>query len=326
MGWNKDALDLERDLMQAQQGHVLPVERKLLDYLAAHPADEEIVCEALARGYLAAQLLVPLLELTRIWIERYPDHWQPHLSRGRVFQLGHSTDRAISEYRYVLERKPDHAAAHRELAEALMVNAEFAEALTHFEAYLRHHPEEPGAQVGRANCQFSLGQFDAARASLDQLFSRTQEVAAACFVRAKVELAVDQPGEALRWLTRAEALAPHEPDITYYQVLVLQRLGRADEAKKYEQKLQTDRRQFDRLDEIKKQILTDARNPTLRQQAGAVALSLGRKLEALNWLDSALLLEPNHAPTHRLLAEYYEKSGEGQRAAYHRRQAERGRQ
>src|SRR5438105_10160138 len=132
LGWDKDSLRLERDLMQAQRGNLRGVENSLLDHLDSLPPEEEVIREALAKGYLKTQLLDALLELTRTWVERYPDHWQPRLFRGRVFQLGHSTDRAIAEFRHVLERKPDHLEAHLELAEALMVNAEFQEALEHF--------------------------------------------------------------------------------------------------------------------------------------------------------------------------------------------------
>src|SRR5438445_12961626 len=113
------------------------------------------------------------------------------LFRGRVFQLCHSTDRAIAEYRRVLELKPDHLEANLELANALMVNAAFQEAAEHFQTYLQRCPDEPGASVGLANCQFSLGQFEAARTSLETLFSRYKGHAAGFFVRAKVELALN---------------------------------------------------------------------------------------------------------------------------------------
>lgn len=322
LGWDKDSVHFERDLMQAQRGNLRQVEEGLLAELASPSPEGEIAFEALAKGYLKTHQLDALLALTRQWMERSPDHWQPRLFRGRVFQLGHSTDAAIAEYRQVLELKPDQLDARRELADVLMMNAEYQKALEEFQTYLPRRPDDPDAQVGLANCQFSLGQFEAARATLAALFAKHKEHAAGYFVRAKVELALNQPNEALHWLRRAEVLAPHEPDITYNLVLALRRVGQQEEAKKYEQQLQAIRRQFDRLDDLKKQILSNPRSAALRQQAGAVALDLGRNEEAMHWLESALQLEPNHGPTHKLLAEYYEKVGDRRRAADHRRQAE----
>lgn len=309
--------------MQAQSGDLHAVEQRLLaDLSKASPSEQINIFEALAQGYLKIDRLTDVLALTREWIERYPNQWQPRFFRGRVFQLGHSPDRAIAEFRRLLELNPDHVYAHFELAGALLLNSNLPEAREHFQIFLRHYPDDPAALAGLANCQFSLGEFEAAEATLSKLLAKQPEHAAGCFLQAKLELARNKPQEALRWLKRGEALAPYEMDILYNLVLVYQRLGKDDEAKQAEQKLHEARQRFNRLGAIKKQILTEPGSANLRHEAGAIALGLGREEEALHLLHSVLHLDPNHQATHQLLADYYVKHGDGMRAANHRRKAQ----
>jgi predicted Zn-dependent protease len=173
-----------------------------------------------------------------------------------------------------------------------------------------------------AHCQYALGQTAAARLALDQLFARHPEHAGGFLVRARLELQENKPEEAWKWLQRAETLAPHETDITYTFVLVLQRLGRLDEAQKYEHKLRDLLGQLDQLEAVKKRISQDPDSVSLRHEAGEICLRLGRDLEAARWFRSVLQLDPNHVPTHKVLAAYFHKVGDVQRGEFHRRKAE----
>jgi tetratricopeptide (TPR) repeat protein len=317
--WAEEQIELERRLMQAQSGNLRGVEESLVaDLERSPPGEQECIFEALAKGYLKIDRLADVLALTREWLERFPENWQARLYRGRVFQLGRSSDRAIAEYRRLLELKPDYAPAHFELAGALMLNSEHQQAVEHFEAFLRQYPEDLYALAGLADCQFSLGQFEAAQTTLGKVLPRKDAPAAAFLIQAKLDLALNKPEEAFHWLRRAEPLAPYEVDILYNLILACQRVGKEDEAKQYSSKLQKARKRFDHLDSIKKRILTETGNAGLRYEAGALALSLGRQDEAIHWLESALYLDPGHAPTHRLLADYYAKRGGGARGGGHR--------
>jgi hypothetical protein len=64
------------------------------------------------------------------------------------------------------------------------------------------------------------------------------------------------------------------------------------------------------------------RDPEPHYQVGMVALRAGATAEALRWFNTALQEDPNHAPTHRALKEYYESVGDFRRAAEHRVLAE----
>jgi tetratricopeptide (TPR) repeat protein len=319
--WPKEALALERRLMQAQVGDVRGAEPALVGYLERQHPDELLIYEALAKGALEADRLHDVLHWTTAWLERHPDAWQPRLYRGRCFHLGRSLHRAIAEYRRVLEARPDQVQVRLWLAGSLMLDGQFADALAEFQHYLQSRGDDPAALLGAANCQLSLNQPEAARAALDQLLARQPQHAGGFLLRAKLELEKGSAEEALSWLKRAETLAPHETDITHTLSLTLRRLGRHDEAQKYEHKLHDLRRRYEALDLLQQRILKETENASLRSEAGLLCLSLGRDGEAMRWLRSALQLDPGHRATHQALADYYEKSGDRSRAEYHRQKA-----
>jgi Tfp pilus assembly protein PilF len=53
-------------------------------------------------------------------------------------------------------------------------------------------------------------------------------------------------------------------------------------------------------------------------------LENGHQQEGLKWTSEILRAEPRHGPTHRLLAEYYQKQGNAGRANYHNLMASSG--
>jgi len=70
-------------------------------------------------------------------------------------------------------------------------------------------------------------------------------------------------------------------------------------------------------------MLNDPDNVSLRHETGVIYLALGHEEEAARWFQSVLQLDPDHAPTHRVLADYFQKHGDAQRAEHHRQKAEK---
>ena len=58
-------------------------------------------------------------------------------------------------------------------------------------------------------------------------------------------------------------------------------------------------------------------------EVALIVLRAGRPREALRWMLNALQLDPEHVPTHRLLAAYYREAGNPILAARHRALAQR---
>jgi tetratricopeptide (TPR) repeat protein len=253
------------------------------------------------------------------WVERHPDEWPSWFYRGQAYQLRRALKQAIADFQRVIELKPDHAEARLHLAGTYTLEGQFQLALTQYQAYLQSRPDDPDGLLGVANCHYSLGQYEAARSALDALLDRQDDHAAGLLLRAKVEIVTGSPADALKWLQRAETLAPAETDIVHTLALVARQLGQPEAAQKYEARLQELRQQIDRLETLRKQIQDEPENLTPRYEAGVTALRLRREEEAAEWFQSVLRLDPKHVPTHQALAEHFEAAGDRKRAAYHRK-------
>jgi tetratricopeptide (TPR) repeat protein len=319
--WSEEQVRFERQLMQAQVGKLADVEAPLLKQLRAGGADEELIVEALVKGYLGAYRLPESAHWATQWLTRQPQRWQPWLYRGRAHYLNQALGRAAADYRRALEIKPDHRQGRLWLASALLLGGQFAEALPEFETYLRDDPDDPAGLLGLATCRLELNQQGAVEAALDRLMARNPDHLAALLVRARLEMARDAPDKAVTWLKKAEALAPQEADILNALVLAFRQLGRQAEAEGYQKRLAEVHKKADQLKAVRKQIIRRPKEVGPRYEAGMLCLRLGRAQDALDWLLSAVNLDPNHRPTHQALADCYDKLGQPQRAAYHRSRA-----
>jgi tetratricopeptide (TPR) repeat protein len=309
--WPKEQINFEIQLQQAQMGDVWSVEGTLIEALKTKPASEvDMILEALAEGYLRNHSLAKILELTGPWIERSPEDWLPHLYRAHMQYREGSRTQAIEEYRTVLKLNPVHSGAQLLLAGALMDDGQFKEALAMYEAYLQENPGDTNGLFGLANCQFSLSKTAAARAALKEILDVSKDDIKALFLQAKIEFADDKPAESLKWLRKAERLAPRESDITNTMIVVLQRLNRTQEAEKYVKRQQEILELHDQLMKLRKQLRRDASNAELRYQIGKINADLGRDDEAHEWFQTALRLNPTHAETLKALEEWKERNPE----------------
>lgn len=322
--WSAEDVALERLLFQAQAGDTEAAEQKLLAHPRFRaPGEEELIYEALVKGYLEALRFGDTIRWAGIWAERVPGAWQPYFFRGRAFQLDGKRPPAVADLQRVLQMKPDQADARLELAYVWRLAGQFKEALAEYQTFLRTHPDHPAALVGVAHCQISVGQPEEARANLEKLLDLEPKNPAGLLLLAKLEATADNPDRALSLLRRAEAVAPNEPDVLQDLATTLRRLGRPEEARQYEAKFEKLPERAKLLVDLRTKARQDPRNISLRHRIGALALELGQE-EAVFWLNSVLRLDPNHAPTHQALADYYRQQGDLRRAEHHQRRAAEG--
>jgi tetratricopeptide (TPR) repeat protein len=321
--WPKKQIELERQLRRAQVGDVWDVEDHLMELLNTQPPEEVIILEALVAGLMEADRLIDAIAVTTTWADRYPEDWLALILRGnaKLRLYGKSGD-AAKDFRRVLELKPNDPDAHLALALVLNNQGDFREAMPHFQTYLASQPNDPTeALFGLANCQFSLGYTDDARASLEQLFARNKDHPMGCFLQAKVESADGRDEEALKWLEKADRLAPDESDVTSALLQVCRQLGRKEDVARYEERLKKIRVRDDQLDRLLTLAKTKPDDPEVRYPLGMICLSRGRDQEASHWFQGILYKNPNHLATLTTLADYYQKKGNARMAAHYRRKA-----
>jgi tetratricopeptide (TPR) repeat protein len=325
LGWPKKQIYLERLLRKAQVGDVWDVETSLIDFLNTKPPDEVIILEALVDGFMISDRLIDVIAFTTTWAERYPEDWLPLMLRGNaISRLYSKSGEATKDFQRALELKPNNADAHLALALALTNQGDFKEAIPQYQSYLSSQPVNPtNALFGLATCQLSLGHNDQARDTLKKLFAVNPDHLTACFLQAKIELAEGHEEEGLKWLQKSEALSPDEVDVTNALVHVCRQLGRLEDAARYERRLEEIHRRNDKLEHLLTELKAQPDDLEIRYQLGISCLEQRRDQQASHWFQAILYKDPNHLPTLRTLAEYYEKKGNVKMANHYRQKIQK---
>lgn len=321
LGWVPEAIALERALLEAQQGDPAPVEVYLLSCVHKDHPDAVLILEALTAGYLKTYRLTRALDCLDLWLARQADDVQALAWRGEAREQLDRPQAALEDYRRAVELDPGRDATRLRLARLLLRAGQPREALGHFEQLSPRQPGNAEVQLGLALCYLELGQAEEARRLLDPLVAAEPRNAQALAARGRVAQASKEFAEAEDWLRRAVAAAPYEREVVYAFTQCLQDRGKKDEAKKWFDRLARIDADLKRMTAVIRAIHRAPHDPALRCEAGELMMRNGQEKEGLRWLDSALQQDPAHRPTHRALADYFERHGEPARAAAHRRQA-----
>lgn len=317
-----DATRLEWDLLRVQQGEITGIDTRLRQTIGPDHPDALIVLEALARGYTRVERLADARQACDLWIAKQPEHPWPWLWRGGLYERLSYLDKAYPDYQRAVQNAPTNREARLALGGLLLRQRQASAATEHFEAVLRQSPDDIPAQIGLAACWIEQGKAGQAIPVLDHLLELAPASAQALFLRGKAALEQDQPAQAEHWLREAVRLAPDDPEALYQLSQAVRAQQREAEAAQLTRQLEQLRKDQLRLDELLRAIARKADDPKPRHEAGVIALRIGRTEDGLRWLNSLLLLKGDHRETHAVLAEYYLRKGDQERAAYHRQLAE----
>ena len=130
-------------------------------------------------------------------------------------------------------------------------------------------------------------------------------------------------GESLKRLTR---LDPFDPEARYSYAQALKLAGdleRTTVELKHAARL---RKENHEIVELRQALLRDPNNLNACFRISKWLLDHGHQDEGLSWTKEIFRRDPDHAPTHRLLAEYYDKKGDAGLANYHRVTADANRE
>jgi tetratricopeptide (TPR) repeat protein len=319
---------LETQLAAASTGALEPVEATLRGHVeAAHP-DRAVILEALVRGLVARARAEDAERFATLWVDAAPERWQPWFYRGLARTLlskdllstAHAG--AKSDFARALEIKPDHDVARFLLGNAFVMSGQFRDALPHLEEYARQKPDDPAGAVALAGCHRSLARVEDARRVLDDWLTAHAGTPEAFLLRGEIALDLGRPQEALEFLRRSETLAPGNEKTDFQIAQALRALGQADEAAKYEAKWRERGELKERLKTLEETAAREPGNAAARHEAGTIALRLGDEPAAMRWFAEALKRDPAPRPTHETLAAHFEKKGNREAAAFHRKLAQ----
>ncbi len=315
-------------LRAAQLGRTSDAEPLLRRALERDPDDLDVV-KALALGLLGIEELAEAEPHLSRWCALRPDDAEPFKHR---MDLRHRRARAapvaadqrrimeeaLADGQRALELDPQDDPVAGEVVWLLMQVGRFEEADQLCRRCLRRQPNDPWLAYLQAKIGHALGADAEAQALLDALLQQHPRFTRGLLLRAVLYNEAGEPDRAVPLLRQVLSLDRDRQQEARYQLsLALARTGQAEEARRVMAAVHKDN-----LDKL----LASANNPdtpVVKLQVAETRLAAGQEEEALRLLTALLEQDPGFAPAHRLLASYYERQGEPERAAEHRRQAEK---
>jgi predicted Zn-dependent protease len=334
VAWRRHlSFDRRQGLELAAQGRFSEAEPYLRRALERRPEDVEVI-KTLTLGQLASERWEDAEASLGRWCELRPGDPEPFKRRMELRISRRQFPQALEDGRHVLELEPENFQVGRQVAPMILIVGRLEEAEREGRRWLRKDPENPDLLYLVADACHQQGKNAEAEAVLDPLLRRQPDAPAPLFLRAMLYDEADQPDKAIPLLRRVVELDQRPAQqlaARYHLSLALARTGKPEEARRVMAEVQWHQAMdlWYRRDHPK--------IAGLLLRVAEAMLGVGKTEEAVPLLDKILQEDPNCGPeavrllekaagqqsaaAHRLLAAYYEKQGQNDKAATHRRQA-----
>jgi predicted Zn-dependent protease len=284
------------------------------------------VAVALATGHLSSNRLVADAEpyLTR-WCELEPANIAPFKLRMDLWLRLKRSDRALADGLRVLEQEPENFELRRTVAWLFVAQGRFDAADNACRLCLLSHPDSPSLHYLQATIESMQGHNEAAARLLDPLVASSPPYPPAALLRAELYLDEQPPSadKAVPLLRAALAKDLDADDRQKARYLLSQALFRLKEDAEARQVLDEMRR-----DREAERMAVDSKqqpgNVALHVRAAAALLDVGKAEQGLDLVQRVLRGDANNTAAHGVLADYYQKLGQNDRASFHRRLANAG--
>jgi tetratricopeptide (TPR) repeat protein len=313
LGYPEERLERLRAIWLARLGRYAEAEPILTGIWESRPKTDPAVDEALARIFLKTYRLRGAQAVLERWIADAPSDgrpflWLTEIDRRTEVDNPQSWER---HYREALRRDPELDPARLGLAESLRKMHRNEEAAREFAHYLARHPDDPAALAGAGLNALALGDLAEAARLLDATLARAPTDPAALKGRAEVDLHRGELTAAAHRLDQAIQADPFSDEAVHVRAQVRMMLGDPAGAR-------ADRLAFDRLKQdqaellqMRSRLLDHPEDSDTRSKVVAWMFAHGRDQDGLEWAMAILAHDPNHAPTCRLLADYYARRPDG---------------
>jgi tetratricopeptide (TPR) repeat protein len=319
-GGATEEVQIEFLLLRAQTGEVEEVAQALIDCVEKGHPQSPLILETLARAYMHRLRYKPALACLSRWMEVQPNAAKAYQWRGWVLERMNQHDAAFADYRRALELAPDLFPVRLRVAEMLLEDKLVAQALPHLERLHRQAPDNPEVLARLGMCRFQENQPEEARRLLEAAAVHLPNDPGVLLHLARLDLREGRGAEAegrLRQILKAE---PSDTEAWYNLGSALQYQGRTAEATAAMTEYKRCKGLVDRTNKLLQE-MADSRGakPADYAELGGLLLRIGRERHGVYWLERSLEGDPGQPAAHAALAAYYEKKGDAEKAAAHRR-------
>ncbi len=322
LGFDPDVLRPLTGVCQARAGHISEAEPLLRDAFDRNREPRTEVARELARIYLATYRLSQAAEPIERWRTLRAEDPQPYLASNEVASRSAAEPEIqVRNYQAALERDPDLDKARLGLAEQLTKMRRFDEAEQQFRAYLARKPGDASALVGLGRNAFQNDDLDGATHYFEEALRLDPRQPDALKEMAQTDMRLRRFRQAGRRLELLTQVAPYDYEIRYSYAQALKLSGDEARARTEDQVAARLRNEQEDILQLRNKLLNNPNDRDARYQVALWMFVHGHQHEGLKWATEILRVDPNHAPTNQLLADYYEKQGNVGLANYHRLRA-----
>ena len=318
----RSSRDRRMGLEAAKTGDFKKAEPHLKKAYERDPGDADVV-EALARGYLKGDDAAVTDQFLAKWVELRPKEVEARKARFEFLRTASRYEDAYAEGKSLLELDPANMQHRRVLAGAAVSAGQFAEAEDLCRGYLREFPNDSDVKLLLANVFRLKGDAAAAVALLDELLNLKPPLTGDLRSRALLARAIfhgeaDEPAKAIPLLREMLQIDPsRRRNAGSHLAVMLDRVGQKDEA----EKVLAEVRRLQDVMTAKAAVDTRPDNLELRVRKGEELIAAGHAEDGVGLLLSVFDYDSKYRPAHRALAAHFEKTGQADRAAQHRRAA-----
>jgi tetratricopeptide (TPR) repeat protein len=278
-----------------------------------------MVAKALAKIYLSSYRLDRAAVAIERWRALAPEDPQPYLWSNEIASRADVEPAIlIQNYRAALERDPDLDKARLGLAQALSKDRRFDEAEQEFLLYLKRNPKDAVAFLGLGRNVFQRGDIEKASRFFESALESNPRDPEALKELGQLDVRLGRLKKACERLQLLVQIQPFDHEIRYSYAQALKLTGNEEQSRAELAVAARLRKEHDEIVQLRYGVLKNPRDFAARFQVARWMMEHGHEDEGLKWTKEILRANPSHGPTHRVLADYYEKHGEAGLANYHR--------
>jgi tetratricopeptide (TPR) repeat protein len=294
--------DLEKQLLQAQEGALTQVEKSLRGKVDVDGQNSLLILEALGRGNVIAVHLPEAIDDLNQLLKKQPSNYLALYWRGKAWENWNQFEKAVENYEKALAIRPEFDQARQGYADSLNRIGRVREAVGQYDLLRRRQPDNSTIALSLAGCWEDLAQPGIALELVDDLLAKDPEYVPALVERGRIELRGGYFDKANYYLARALQSAPNDRDALFVKWLCLESQGKSEEAAACKSRLEEIQKKKTHKAALLRQVIRTPHDPAVRYELGMIYMSDGDDVQASHWLRTALAEDPKYLPARAALA------------------------
>lgn len=325
LGLSAETVQSEKLLFDAQLGLLKDPEAQVANYMETHAEDFDDASRALVLGLLRNQKIEAVERFLPLWESQSPDAaWIPTF-RSMIPLMRRDWKKALESIEPALEKHPEFVPLYLQAGTAYQGDQQLERAESMLDRYLQSEPENAEALLRYTEVLGKLGKaseaLDRIEQNLGSLTAPSLKIQPALRMQiAKLYLDVDRNQKVIEIIEGVAKQWPEDVEVASTLAQAYQRLGDEQRSASYAAIADAGQKETVLADRMLFELLSNP-NRTAQQcyQLGHLLLHKQSRENGIYWLEAALQIDERFEPAHRDLALYYDRTGQSQLAAVHKR-------